>query len=396
MIDEGEIKQKAQEFQIHTSNLQRDYVFGWLLSGIYSQSKLGEKLILKGGNALRKAYLKNTRFSKDLDFSVLDVVDPQILSQELNKICLYAQDRTGINFEFDKTNIREKPVFDKDQKQVYEARIYFKSFYGEEEIVLKVQLDVTAFDQIYLPLQTKNLIHPYSDGELCIGNLRCQKLEEIMASKLNTLLHRRKVSDLFDLVFSIIVNKDLEVNKAEVINTFLKKTIYKSNPTTAKDMLINVPTEEYRPFWSEIIAPIFSIFDFDRAVLGFKDIVNSLFTLLPAPVISQHFYGARSLRGQGSSSFSYFPSDARNTIISAGHAQKLIQLIYDGAKRLVEPYAFEYRVRKKDERGMEYFWAWDTSGGNSGHVGIKMFIYDKIQSVQSTNISFVPRFLVEF
>jgi hypothetical protein len=44
----------------------------------------------------------------------------------------------------------------------------------------------------------------------------------------------------------------------------------------------------------------------------------------------------------------------------------MVQLLYDGYDRLVEPYRLEYYVRKKDGRGLEYFWGWDTTGGKSG------------------------------
>jgi predicted nucleotidyltransferase component of viral defense system len=143
MINDVEIVEKAEEFQINTADLQRDYIFGWLLNGIYTQSQLSNSLILKGGNALRKGYLRNTRFSKDLDFSVVDTISPYILKQELDDICAYTQDKTGVDFEVDKTRVLEKIVFDRQQKQVFEARLYFNSFYGEEEVILKVQLDIS-------------------------------------------------------------------------------------------------------------------------------------------------------------------------------------------------------------------------------------------------------------
>lgn len=393
MIQNGEIEQKAKEFQINPANVQRDYVFGWLLSGIYNESHLGDRFILKGGNALRKAYFTNTRFSKDLDFSVVDEVDPDAISRAINEICQYANEKTGVTFEVDKTRVDKKRGFDKENKQVYEARIYFRSFYGEEEIVLKVQLDVTTFDHILLPVQNKSLIHPYSDAESCVAILKCQKLEEILASKLNATLQRRKVSDLFDLIFSIIINNDYNLSRQEVITTFLKKTIYESIPNNAKDLLLNVPIEEYRPFWKQLIAPIFTIFDFDRAVVGFQDMVNVLFSLLPAPgfvVPSRGGYGRVTSGVERISVANYFPSDERNIIISAGRSQKMISMEYDGAERLIEPYAFEYRI--KDGISMEYFWGWDTSGGNSGNIGIKMFKYEKIQSVEPTDYSFDPRF----
>ena len=59
-----------------------------------------------------------------------------------------------------------------------EARLYFKGFCGEETIVLKAQLDISQFDKIYLPVQSRSLIHPYSDASECTVAFRCQKIEE--------------------------------------------------------------------------------------------------------------------------------------------------------------------------------------------------------------------------
>ena len=404
MITDVEIEQKAKEFGIGTSDLQRDYIFGWLLSGIYTQSPLGNHFILKGGNSLRKAYLKNTRFSKDLDFSVLNDIDPDTITRQLNDICLYAQSKSGVKFEVDETRVLRKLLFDKEQRQVYEARLYFNSFYGREEVLIKVQLDVTTFDKIILPTQTARLIHPYSDADICVADIVCQKLEEILASKLNALIHRRKASDLFDLVYATILNNDVEVNRGEVIRTFLKKTIFEPDPNTAKLQLLEIPAEKHRPFWEQIIAPITSKFDFDIAISRFRDLVNALFNLVPAatPVPAFSFPGVSSpprVSGSGGysehSPLSYFPSGFRDVLISAGRSGTLVQLTYDGYTRFVEPYAFEYRVRKKDGVGVEYFWGWDQSGGKSGKTGIKMFISGKIQSVTPTNSQFVPRYHIE-
>jgi predicted nucleotidyltransferase component of viral defense system len=400
MIKALEIQQKAKEFQIDTSDLQRDYVFGWLLSGIYNQSPLSNQLILKGGNSLRKAYLKNTRFSKDLDFSVIDSVDPLTLVRQLNDVCLYAQDKSGVQFAIDETRVIHKPMFDREQRQVFEARLYFNSFYKKEEVIIKVQLDVTTFDKILLPPQTIQLIHPYSDADACTALLRCQKLEEILASKLNALIQRRKASDLFDLVYAIFFSNQFAVHRGEVITTFLKKTIYEPDPLAAKNLLLSVPAEEHRPFWKKIIAPVASIFDFDAGVVRFRELVNNLFALVPAPVpalVSPGISAPRRLTGYGGyASVNYFPAGLRDVLISAGRSNTLVELTYDGYMRLVEPYAFEYRIRKKDGVGMEYFWGWDQSGGKSGKTGIKMFISDKIESVSPTSMSFHPRFPVEF
>ncbi|MDX0568328.1 hypothetical protein GOD83_31255 [Sinorhizobium medicae] len=75
MIERDEIEAKAKEFDIHHANVERDYVFGWLLKSIFENEYLRTRLIFKGGNCLRKAYYPQTRFSSDLDFSTTSSVD---------------------------------------------------------------------------------------------------------------------------------------------------------------------------------------------------------------------------------------------------------------------------------------------------------------------------------
>jgi predicted nucleotidyltransferase component of viral defense system len=57
MIGKDEIKQKAFELDIHHANVERDYVFGWLLKSIYENDFLRERLIFKGGNLNRPGFL---------------------------------------------------------------------------------------------------------------------------------------------------------------------------------------------------------------------------------------------------------------------------------------------------------------------------------------------------
>ncbi|MFZ0321590.1 MAG: nucleotidyl transferase AbiEii/AbiGii toxin family protein [Candidatus Sulfotelmatobacter sp.] len=74
--------------------------------------------------------------------------------------------------------------------------LYIKSFYGEEDARIRVDLDVKEYDRIFLPMQTRRLIHSYSDAQLCQGDIRCLKLEEMLASKLKALLQRQHLPDL--------------------------------------------------------------------------------------------------------------------------------------------------------------------------------------------------------
>jgi predicted nucleotidyltransferase component of viral defense system len=49
MINHDEIEAKSREFEIHVANVERDYVFGWLLFGIFTVSSLKDEIFLKGG-----------------------------------------------------------------------------------------------------------------------------------------------------------------------------------------------------------------------------------------------------------------------------------------------------------------------------------------------------------
>ncbi|OQW34776.1 MAG: hypothetical protein A4E19_17825 [Nitrospira sp. SG-bin1] len=388
MIDKCEIDQKSDELGVHPSNVQRDYVFGWLLAGLFQDNNpLRDRLILKGGNAFRKAYFENTRFSNDLDFSTQEALSEQSFRDGLDQACLFAKTNSGVEFLVDQNRIGTRSLADKEST-IYEARVYFRSFYGEEDVTLKVKLDVNEFDRIYLPIQRRKLIHGYSDYIKCEAVLRCHKLEELLASKLNALLHRRHSPDLYDFVYSILFPKTLDVSRYEIITTFLKKTIYESTPQIVCNLLFEIPFQTIRGFWNDyLVCPKVSLFTFEEAETTFRSAITELFGLIvpqPQPAFLPSGVGA---------TVSYYGSTSRNTIMEAGRLKRLLKIMYDGYERLVEPYALAYK-RRKDGVAQEYFYAYDLSGGRSG-PGIKSFISGNVQSIKLTEQSFEPRFPIE-
>ena len=167
MITTEEIQAKADSEGINTSNVQRDYIFSWILAGLYRQSNLANQLLLKGGNLYRKAYYPTTRFSNDLDFTTETGLDPTNIMRELNGVCEYITSQTGIRFEQDK-NVLTDEVFIDDKKSSYKVRLYFKDFFGQDsQMVLKVNLDIAQFDKRYLPSIQTPLIHLYFNVTQC-------------------------------------------------------------------------------------------------------------------------------------------------------------------------------------------------------------------------------------
>lgn len=390
MIDSTEIEQKSHELGVHVANVQRDYVFGWLLAGLFQRGNpLRELLILKGGNAFRKAYFENARFSNDLDFSTEVDLDEQVLQRGVTQACAYAKAGSAVEFLVDQSRIGARELAE-EGATLYEARIYFKSFYAEEDLTLKVKLDVKEFDRIFLPIQTRNLIHAYSDQAACRSQVRCLKLEELLASKLKALLHRQHSPDLYDFIHSIFFQKVLDVGRREVITTFLRKTIYEPTPQIAKNLLLELPFQVLKGLWNQyLVCPKISIIEFDDAEASFRGAVGELFGLvLPQP------QAPFAVSGLGAGRLSFYGSNQREIIMEAGRLRRLVKLVYDGYERLVEPYALAFK-RRRDGVAREYFYAWDLTGGRSRQTGIKSFISDNVQSVDITEQTFEPRFPIE-
>jgi len=78
MIPEIEFKEKARTFNVPISTIERDYAQNWLLAHL-------PKMAFKGGTGIRKAYIKNYRFSDDLDFTLLEKISFKDLTNKVKK-----------------------------------------------------------------------------------------------------------------------------------------------------------------------------------------------------------------------------------------------------------------------------------------------------------------------
>ncbi len=382
MIQKEEIDAKAREFEIHTSDVQRDYVFGWFLFGLFTKSDLKETIFFKGGNALRKGYFANTRFSPDIDLGIPGDIDQGILIKEVNKICDFIQKKSQIPFVKSINRIEEK--FSASEVptpglRVYEVRVYFKDFYGNSNhIIIKISMDITRFDKTLLPIQEVKLIHSYSDAHEIDCKIRCMKLEEIIATKLKCLLQRQHAPDLFDYVYSVkLLGGNLD--REEVVKIFVKKTIFTRNPHVVKDILQKTPFDYFKKAWKKsIVCAKKVIFGAEEAIKFFLADLESLFGIFP---------------DNGFEQFAFFDAKLRVPIMEAGRKQTLLKVRYNRADRVIEPYSLKY-LQRKDGAQREYFYAYNRSGGSSS-PGVRCFVADNFESIKNTDEKFKPRFQIE-
>lgn len=379
MINREEIDAKAAEFGINVSDVQRDYMFSWLLNGIYGHSDLADQLVLKGGNCFRKAYFKDTRFSLDLDFAAKNQLGEEHIGRTLLQLIDYIEKNTGVEFNRDDNRIFKKKRIDQD-KNVIEARLYFRDFYGRRrKMVIGIRLDITQDDRIILPIQQRGIIHPYSDYEQLTSTIQCVKVEELLAAKLKCLLQRRHSPDFFDYAVWLLRNGHLGINKLEIARAFFQMTVFQPSPEAARDLLINLPFSIIRGLWDRfIVCPKKCQIIFEDAVESFQSNMLELFGNAPA----------------GRAALAFFPAELRTPIMEAADKFTLLELEYDGFVRRVEPYSLSYKKRR-DGQEREYFYAYDLTGGRRHGPGIKSFLADKVTKIINTDIKFEPRYEVE-
>ncbi len=72
MIDRREIFDLAAQTSLTPHVVEKDYVLGWMLAGIYAHEELAESWLFKGETCLKKCFFETYRFSEDLDSTLRD------------------------------------------------------------------------------------------------------------------------------------------------------------------------------------------------------------------------------------------------------------------------------------------------------------------------------------
>lgn len=185
--------------------------------------------------------------------------------------------------------------------------------------------------------------------------------------------------DLYDYIYSVFIKHELAVDRGEIVRVFLGKTIFRSDPGAARDLLLGLPFERFEDAWNKyIVCPRQAWIGFEEGLSRFKEDIASLFGS----------FGFR--RAQ----VAFFPANYRNPIMDAGSSMTLLRLTYDGVQREVEPYSLVYK-RRRDGVEQEYFYGYDRTGGQRSGPGIKTFVASGVQRLEATEEKFEPRFPVE-
>ena len=217
MISEAEVRRIAAATKVDPMVIDLDYSLGWFLLGMRITSTSLGGLIFKGGTCLRKCYFPDYRFSEDLDFTATKHLAPTEVEGWITKSVDWIIDQDGSDFRVQP--IHFEVVDDEFESESYQARIYYRGPLRWGGSPRTVKLDVTRAEKILLPVNEKQIIHPYSDqGSFNDIALPCYCLEEVIAEKIRAVGGQRRFAvsrDLYDIYN--LVSVGININEVKQI-----------------------------------------------------------------------------------------------------------------------------------------------------------------------------------
>ncbi|RJF80715.1 WYL domain-containing protein [Oleomonas cavernae] len=200
MIEKRELLAIAKQTSLTPHVVEKDYVLGWMLAGIYSHEELVENWVFKGGTCLKKCFFETYRFSEDLDFTLRDEghLDKEFLKRVFAEIGEWIYDETGIEVPAAR---QEFDIYQNPRGTIScQGKISYKGPISSSHGLPRIKLDLTADERIVLsPIQTQ-IFHPYSDAPEDGISVLAYDYVEAFAEKFRALAERTRPRDLYDVV----------------------------------------------------------------------------------------------------------------------------------------------------------------------------------------------------
>lgn len=146
MILQWEISQKANDWKVADTTVDKDYVLGHFLNCFFNFGYNRDLFVFKGGTCLRKCYFSDYRFSEDLDFTLKNT-GIQVNEEFILNIAQACSNQSGIQFHLNKFEKKRSLNEDKGYKGVI-------TFWGanhsrnkppspRERWTTKIEIDIT-------------------------------------------------------------------------------------------------------------------------------------------------------------------------------------------------------------------------------------------------------------
>jgi predicted nucleotidyltransferase component of viral defense system len=243
MILKKEIEKIAEAQSVLKTTVDKDWVLGHFIDGIFSIPELKEALIFKGGTCLRKCYFPNYRFSEDLDFTCVNSKF-ELTKKILNQLVQVITDKTEMPLHIQEL----KPIKHKDKLTGYKTIV---KFWGAdhprnqappppERWTTSIKIEIILYELMVFPTETRQVYHPYSD-QLSQNPLKipCYAIHEVLSEKFRALIQRSYTAprDFYDIWY--LANHVKDINWQKVREAFFEKMKYKGLEFKAIEQMVN-------------------------------------------------------------------------------------------------------------------------------------------------------------
>lgn len=384
MITRADIVQRVTEWGLTEEVVEKDYVLGWLLWGIGTDPVLSQSWVFKGGTCLKKCYIETYRFSEDLDFTVLPggPFRPEDVEPALLRTLVRIAAESGIDFST-APRLRLRP-----NAASTEGRVYYTGPRRTRQ-PSRVKLDISADERVVRPPVLQEIGHPYPDSFPSGGTIRCYSFDELFAEKIRAMAQRGRPRDLYDII-NLFRRNDLRMYPEAIRTALDEKCAAKGIGVPSAATFVEPPAlAELEAEWSNMLAHQLPALP----PLGpFLEELPLLFAWLDGELEA---VTANTIGYTPDEDASWSPPSTVATwgtgvplevvrFSAANHL--LVELVYDGSTRLVEPYSL-----RRTRAGNLVLHAERADGG--GHRAYRV---DRMQGLRATTTPFRPRFPIEF
>jgi predicted nucleotidyltransferase component of viral defense system len=231
MILQKEIRQVAEKEGVPPTTIDKDWVLGHVLFGIYTNELLAPALIFKGGTCLRKCYFGNYRFSEDLDFTIADI---SIIKKELIEMLISSiSEFSGIYLHIEQMS---DMLFENKQVGIKIVLKFWGADHPKNQNIPEphrwhtyIKLEIMCHELLCFPIVKKPLIHNYSDAALLVCDIPSYAIEEVITEKLRAILQRKYTAprDYYDLWYILTVYQPI-IDWINISAAFKTKIAYKA------------------------------------------------------------------------------------------------------------------------------------------------------------------------
>lgn len=231
MIDYSQIQRLASKIGIPEEIIEKDYLIELILFYLTKDNYFKEKLIFRGGTALKKVYFSDYRFSEDLDFLVDRKRNVEDIEFRLTQLLV----KISSDYPF---HLSKRSEYGRDRLQFF----ILYDLIPEIKVTKELKIDVSK-DNIIPAFQRRKVLFTYQEFKHDNLYLETYDLESIVSDKIGRILDvENEPRDIYDLCYLLKLKVDTQKIREE-FNIKYGCYIYVPN------LLSEIAKDDYKRNW---------------------------------------------------------------------------------------------------------------------------------------------------